>query len=539
MTSMTIRQRILACFAVILSLVMVMGTVFLLHLGNIGQATLSVQAKTLPRLKYASQIRRAQILRYTLTQEFVLQPTEAGRRHEAEGLGVNETYLTHWISLYETTLSTPAERAQFDVFKLHLRSFDTLQSEVQKMAAAPSTRAAAIAKLVDELDPVFDELDAVTDEMVDSNQIRTEQSEAQVLDTVAAARVSFLVIMIVALALSFLCGFYLLRAITLPLRRLVRILDLMRQGDYSQRLDLVRRDEFGALAVAFNAMTDELVRLVETSGMQVNTSVTEIAATARQQQVMASEVSTTTIELGATSREISATSKELVRTMHEVSAVAEQTAGLAGSSQVGLTHMEATMRQVMEAAGSINSKLIVLNEKAGNIGQVVTTITKVADRTNLLSLNAAIESEKAGEYGRGFSVVAMEIRRLADQTAVSTYEIEQMIHEIQSAISAGVMGMDKFADQVHRSMQAVHQVGAQLSQIIHQVQALAPRFEAVNEGMQAQTEGAEQITQALAQLGTASKQTVESFHQSNVAIDELRLVASALSSDVSRFKVKA
>src|SRR5260370_10615076 len=101
--------------------------------------------------------------------------------------------------------------------------------------------------------------------------------------------------------------------------------------------------------------------------------------------------------------------------------------------------MEGTMRHVMEAAGSINAKLAVLNEKAGNINQVVTTITKVADQTNLLSLNAAIEAEKAGEYGRAFAVVATEIRRLADQTAPPTYGIAQMVKDIQPAASAAAM----------------------------------------------------------------------------------------------------
>ena len=245
-------------------------------------------------------------------------------------------------------------------------------------------------------------------------------------------------------------------------------------------------------------MADELTALVgqvQKSGIQVNTSVNEIAATAKQQQATASEIAATTTEIGATSQgDLRDLARSWSSTMNEVSAVAEQSAALAGSGQAGLARMEDTMRQVMEAAGSINAKLAVLNEKAGNINQVVTTITKVADQTNLLSLNAAIEAEKAGEYGRGFAVVATEIRRLADQTAVATYDIEQMVKEIQSAVSAGVMGMDKFSEEVRRGMQEVQQVGGQLSQIIHQVQALAPRFESVNEGMQAQATGAEQIS---------------------------------------------
>jgi methyl-accepting chemotaxis protein WspA len=225
--------------------------------------------------------------------------------------------------------------------------------------------------------------------------------------------------------------------------------------------------------------------------------------------------------------------------MNEVSGVAEQSAVLAGSGQAAVARMEGTMRHVMEAAGSINAKLGVLNEKAGGITQVVTTITKVADQTNLLSLNAAIEAEKAGEYGRGFAVVATEIRRLADQTAVATYDIEQMVKEIQTAVSAGVMGMDKFSEEVRRGMNDVQQVGDQLSQIIHQVQALAPRFEVVNDGMEAQATGAEQITQALAQLGEAVHQTVESLRESNQVIDGLNHAATGMRSGVARFKLAA
>lgn len=375
-------------------------------------------------------------------------------------------------------------------------------------------------------------------------------------------------------------GFFIVRDITNPLKQVVSVANQVAVGNLNvEPISSDRKDEIGSLARAFDRMImalreqvllvqdiadgdltgtfkpqsanddmgnalvemlehlSSLVSEVHRSGIQVNTSATQISATAREQHSTASEIAATTTQISATSKEISATSKEMVRTMTEVSEAAEQSASLAGSGQAGLTQMEETMHRVMDATGSINAKLAVLNEKAGNITQVVTTITRVADQTNLLSLNAAIEAEKAGEYGRGFSVVATEIRRLADQTAVATFDIEQMVKEIQSAVSAGVMGMDKFSEEVRRGMDEVQQVGAQLSQIIVQVQQMAPRVDAANEGMRAQATGAEQITQALSQLSEAALQTVESLRQSNQAIDGLHQSANGLREGVSRFKL--
>jgi len=373
-------------------------------------------------------------------------------------------------------------------------------------------------------------------------QQKTSSATQDAIET-SAVTIRRVVILFIGLSLVLAASvaYFIARSIVTPLGQLVALTAGVSTGDFTRRMKLDRRDEFGALSDGFNRMIEELTQLVgevQKSGTQVGTSITEIAATSREQQATANESAATTTEIGATSKEISATSKELVKTMNAVSKVAEESAVLAGSGQAGLSRMEETMRHVMDAAGSINAKLAVLNEKAGNINQVVTTITKVADQTNLLSLNAAIEAEKAGEYGRGFAVVATEIRRLADQTAVATFDIEQMVKEIQSAVSAGVMGMDKFSEEVRRGVREVQEVGGQLAQVIQQVQALAPSFEAVNEGMQAQATGAEQISQALRQLSEAAQQTVESLRQSNRAIDGLNQASSILRNGVSRFKLQ-
>jgi methyl-accepting chemotaxis protein WspA len=330
-------------------------------------------------------------------------------------------------------------------------------------------------------------------------------------------------------------------SVSKPLSQLVDALEEMRHGDFTRRLDMKRRDEFGVLADGLNRLAEDLsvlVGQVQRSGIQVNTTATEISAAARQQQSTANEIAATTAQIGATSKQISVTSGELVRTMNEVSEVAEETAQVASSGQAAIASMEATMRQIMDASGSISAKLAVLSEKTSNINSVVTTITKVADQTNLLSLNAAIEAEKAGEYGLGFAVVAMEIRRLADQTAVATYDIEKMVKEMQSAVAAGVMGMDKFSEEVRRGGEEIRQVSMQLAQVIHQVQALSPRFQTVNEGMQSQSTGAQQISEILTQLSESAHQTAESLRQSNVAIEQLNDAARGLQSSVTRFKLE-
>jgi methyl-accepting chemotaxis protein WspA len=294
-----------------------------------------------------------------------------------------------------------------------------------------------------------------------------------------------------------------------------------------------------AVAVVFSwilvADLSRLISQVQKSGVQVNSSATEIAATSKQQQATVTEIAATTAEVGATASRISATSKELARTMADLSEVADQTSTLAQDGQGGLQRMESTMGQIGAASDLINSRLALLSEKATNIGMVVTTISKVADQTNLLSLNAAIEAEKAGEHGRGFAVVAREIRRLADQTAIATFDIEQIVKEMQSAVSAGVMGIDKFADEVRRGREAIGEVTTQLTEIIGQVQTLPPTFESVNEGVQSQSISAAQISEALAQLSVASQQTADSLRQSSMAIDQLNDASRGLQSGVARF----
>ncbi len=311
-------------------------------------------------------------------------------------------------------------------------------------------------------------------------------------------------------------------------------------GDLSGVINVDGDDETGALLSAIKSMTQSLSSLisrVKESSVALMSTATQISATSKDQESTVKGFSASTAEIAAAAKQISATSQELLRTMTEVRSVAATSASLAESGTAGLGEMDVTMQQLSSSTGSISAKLSVIREKANDINLVVTTITKVADQTNLLSVNAAIEAEKAGEYGLGFLVVAREIRRLADQSAVATLDIEQMVRLMQGAVSAGVMEMDKFTEEVRRGVKSVAQISSQLAQIIEQVQGLSGRIDLVNEGMRSQSNGASQISQAMTQLTDGARQTAASLREFNSATGSLREAVGGLKQEISCFTV--
>jgi methyl-accepting chemotaxis protein WspA len=316
---------------------------------------------------------------------------------------------------------------------------------------------------------------------------------------------------------------------------------LTRQGEEGTPSTRQGLDETAQLVYAIAAMTKNLNSLVgqaKRSTVLLVSSATEIAASSKQQEATFNDLGTSANEIAASVRQISATSQDLVRTIVQVTEQTEETAELANAGRNGLDTMEKQMRGLTGATQSISDKLAVISNKASNITLIMTTITKVADQTNLLSLNAAIEAEKAGEQGLGFGVVAREIRRLADQTAVATLDIEQMIREMQSAVSAGVMEMDRFNEIMRRGVEEMEQIGRQLAQIITQVAQMLPQFQLVQEGMMSQSQGAQQINEAMIQLTGGTHHALESLHEFNLATDSMHNAMRNLREEISHFKVE-
>ena len=280
-----------------------------------------------------------------------------------------------------------------------------------------------------------------------------------------------------------------------------------------------------------------LVSKVQDSAAVISTNSVQMAASSRQQAGVAQGTGAAAIEVAATARQISATSRELTRTMEEVNNVAQATAQRAEAGLDGLQAIQTTMGEFEQSRGQLSDKLQLIAQKAEAICGITVTMTKVADQTNLLSLNAAIEARKAGEYGRGFSVVAREIQRLADQAGVATLEIEHTITEMREVVDAGVVSMKGFSTKAAATAERIQTVSHQLTEVIQQVQGLPPRFEMVLQGMQSQSEGAQQITGAISQMSESAQQTASAVQEALRLLEQLRDTTRALQSEVSLFKV--
>jgi methyl-accepting chemotaxis protein WspA len=335
-----------------------------------------------------------------------------------------------------------------------------------------------------------------------------------------------------------LVALFVARSISTPIRRAVDLARQVAAGDLRASVTVRTRDETALLLGALQTMTSDLRSLigrVQSATEALAGTVSSLQVTGTNQEQVVTRLGESTTQTVTAVEEITVTGKELARTMDAVNEMAGNTGAMAIEGRENLASMDDTMRQLADSTASFGSRLAEINERAKTINLAVTTITKVADQTNLLSINAAIEAEKAGEYGRGFLVIAREIRRLADQTAVASLEIEQVVKGMQLSVSSGVMEMDKFTKSVETGVTEIASISSQLAEIISSVKGISERFGQVAEGMQAQSQGAEQIRDAMNQVAEGAARSEAGLDDFHAATANLEQAAAGLQAEIARF----
>ena len=325
-----------------------------------------------------------------------------------------------------------------------------------------------------------------------------------------------------------------------PVSKLVgKFKQIVETLDLRERVEITSQDEVGQLGTWFNQLVEKMhdvIAEVTTASTEVAAASTEIAASAEQIAAGASEQSQQITQVSSAVEEMSASVVEVARKSADAANSANESGRIAAEGGSVVTDTITGMRSINDAVSSSAASVQELGKRGEQIGEVITVINDIADQTNLLALNAAIEAARAGEHGRGFAVVADEVRKLADRTTKATEEIAGSIQAIQDETGLAVQKMNAGTEQVTTGVTKAEQAGDALKQIVASAQDVSSMVQSIAAAAEEQSAASEEVSRNIEQIAAVTRQTSEGTNQAAAAATQLSQRAETLQRMVSQFK---
>ncbi len=343
---------------------------------------------------------------------------------------------------------------------------------------------------------------------------------------------------LIILGLTIAVGYSLSVRITGPIQYLIEVSRAITEGDYGRRAEIASGDEFGELAAAFNQMAatiNEKIRRAETligqiqasaSGMSSTTG--EISAIVQRQVAGATEQAASVNEVTTTSEEIAATARQISDNAASVKDIANEATRACGKGTDDTTVAIQGMSSLKDHVQSIAESMLVLGKNSQKIGEVINIIDEISKQTNLLSLNAAIEAAGAGEEGKRFAVVAVEVKRLADRTVDATKQIKQLIDMIQNSTNKTILLTEEGSKSVDAGFRMVEQVGKSLENIVTLVKKTARAANEISLSTGQQTTATDNMAQSISDVSRVAAQVLKSSEDTRKAVDDINDLADKL-----------
>lgn len=379
-------------------------------------------------------------------------------------------------------------------------------------------------------------IDALIQLQVDAAKKEYERVEK----TTKIIRIIAIATIVIGLSLSIVLGLIITRSVNSGVRELAVTAKKLANGELTARVNWNSTDELGDVGRAFNQMATEFSSLIS----QVRQSADQVASAAAMQASTAEKVSaisgnqTQQAAIAASSIDnLNSAVKEIAQKTDDVVTSANDASAMAAEGQQVVNKAVQGIQQVAITVKESAQLMAALGKRSDQIGQIVNVIKDIAEQTNLLALNAAIEAARAGEQGRGFAVVADEVRKLAERTATATSEISTMISAIQSETGNAVTTMEKGSSQVSDGVALANQAGQSLQNINSSVKRVVEMIEQISESTRSQSETTNEITKRVEHIAEMAQENTSSVDETTHASHDLQKLSSHLQQVVSRFKL--
>jgi len=343
------------------------------------------------------------------------------------------------------------------------------------------------------------------------------------------------------LIVAFFLSYGLASSVSRPIKDLERAAKRIAEGELGSRTETLSGDEVGALAYSFSIMESWLNRVigqVKDAVMHISSASNEIAAASRQQASGAAEQASSVGQTSATVEELSATARQIAENSEAQAAMAESTLKNAEESQVAMERAAGVMKDIRQRTEAGAKKIMKLGEKSQKIGKVLGIINDIAAETRMLSLNAAIEASRAGEAGKGFSVVASEIRKLAENVVKSTDTIEEIVMEIQSAANTSVMAAEENVKVVKTGSEKLELVEKAMHEIVSMAVQTTDSARQVSTATGQQKRASDQVVITMRELSEVARQMAGAAEDTTQAANGLSQMAGKLKQIISRFQLE-
>ena len=334
----------------------------------------------------------------------------------------------------------------------------------------------------------------------------------------------------------------LIRLLMQPLHVMTRAMQTIAEGegDLTRRLAVESQDEFGILGSAFNRFVERIhtsISEVASATEQLNEVALRVVSASNSSMLNSDEQASRTNSVAAAINELGAAAQEIARNAAQASHQASDARGLAEEGQQVVERSISSMQQLSQLLGTSSGHIEALNDKTVNIGQILEVITSISQQTNLLALNAAIEAARAGEAGRGFAVVADEVRNLAHRTQESAQQVQKMIEELQVSARGSVSTMEESQRHSQDSVEIANRAGERLISVTERIGEIDGMNQSVATATEEQTSVVESINMDITEINTLNQEGVENLQSTLRACSDLEQQAVRLKQLVGSFRI--